>query len=162
MRTFLVVFVLVSACSVSRPASAPVVSQRAEAPVVVSWVVKSAEAGRVSLVARVDRRAPLAVPLKVSVVVPANVKVVSGQTAFELPASREAEVTERSFVFSFDQVPSEDLRLVAEVHEESFGLHAEDVYRFGRPAPVVEGPQRSGPSIQVGGHDLGQGVPLNP
>lgn len=138
------------------------VSNRAEAPVFVSWVVKASDANSVNLVARVTRRAPLAVPLKVSVIVPATVKVVSGQTAFEVPASREAGVTESPFVFSYEKAPLEDLRLVADIREPGFGLHAEDVYRFGRPVPVVEVPKAVGPSIEVGGHDLGQGVPLNP
>lgn len=157
--------VLSVACTVPRsngqtsPESV-VVSHRAEAPVFVNWVVQGADEHSVALTARIDRRAPMSIPLSVTVVPPPSLKLVSGELSFVLEPSASAGLVERPFSFSFDRIPAEDLRLVADAQSAGFGVHAEDAYRFGRPVPGAIVPATSGPAVKVGDHDFGQGVPL--
>ena len=136
------------------------VTTRQETPLTVSWVVVEATEKSVKLVARVDRRAALAVPVKVAVAAPKGATLTTGAAAFSISASDGPSVTDTEYVISFATPPLEDLVLTADANGGGLGVHAQDVYRFGRAAPVAPTPDPSGPHLQVGGQDLGGSVPL--
>lgn len=148
----------VALATAAPPESPP--SSNPESPARVAWVVKSLESGRVTLTARVERFAPMAVPLAVTVAVPASVRVLQGKTSYLVPASDGAATNEAEFVFAFDAAPSDDIVLTADVQTPSFGVHATDAYRFGRPAPVGPMPKATGPHLKIGERDFGPTVPL--
>ena len=112
------------------------------------------------IVARIERVTSFGAPLTVSVVVPRDAQLVSGQTAFAIPAGMPAGVEERVYVLRFDATPQEDLQLIADIQTPSFGAHARDVYRFGRKAPEVAAPAHNGPEVRMGGVPLGRAVML--
>jgi hypothetical protein len=133
---------------------------RQETPLTVRWMVMSRTEKSVTLTARVDRRAALSTPVKVAVVAPKGVTLAGGAAEFSISPSDGPSVTDTTYVLSFSEVPTEDIVLTADVSGSGFGVHATDVYRFGRPAPVVALPQPTGPHLQLGGQDLGASVPL--
>lgn len=152
------------------PASAPgasphrpgaVVAQRPETPLAVSWIVTGSEEHAVRLLARVDRRAPLAIPVKVAVQVPASATLTGGPASYVIAASDAAGVTDTAFTVSFAAVPAEDLLLTADAVGEGFGVHAVDAFRFGRAPPEPGAPAATGQHLELNGHDYGAAVPLS-
>jgi hypothetical protein len=123
--------------------------------------VKHASPGALQLVARVETHSPAPADVSVSVRVPAGVTMVRG-APFVIASTAGIGVREEPFDFTYSVTPGEDLVLVADAQGASAGVHAEDAYRFGRPAPAQVIPQATGPRVLVGNHDLGRSIPLQP
>lgn len=136
------------------------VTQRQETPLTVSWIVVERAEKSVKLVARVERRSLLAVPVNVVVLAPKAVSLSGGPTAFAIPAADAPGIIDTVYLAAFSTAPTEDLVLTADARGVGFGVHAQDAYRFGRPAPGQEKPAATGPHLQLGGQDLGPAVPL--
>ncbi len=104
----------------------------------------------------VEQRGRLDIPLEVEVRVPPGVRV-SGEVSAHIqpnPGVRRGDIT-----LEFPSIPAEDLVVVVHGASATAGYHAEIPYRFGRPTPVAPTPSRTGPRLQLGGHDLGRAVP---
>lgn len=130
-------------------------------PVRVSWRELSRTREKAVLVAVVERSAMLAVPLMAKVVVPEGCALV-GDPGFTVAASKEASVEERRYELRYRKTPKEDVRLVVDAGGRNFGLHFDVPYRFGREAPAMRTVAKEGPSIRVGGTDLGRSVRMTP
>jgi hypothetical protein len=158
-RSCLAAVALFASCA-RPPAAAPPPTTRQETPLTVTWVESERTGTSATLIARVNRRAAVSVPVKVTVEAPKGVTVAGGAMTFFIPASEGPSVTDTPYVVTFAAPPAEDLLLIAEAAGTGFGVHAEDRYRFGRAAPVVAAPEANGTHLQVGGQDLGASVPL--
>jgi hypothetical protein len=170
----LAVVVLLAACSAApapepvarlarapAPALAPAPARNPRAPVVVAVEVVSGApiAGtRMTLHARVDRRAPWTGPIAVEFRLPAGVRRTAGTGATVVSGTADGPDVE----IELATVPSDDLVVAASSTMVGAGFHAEARYRFGRPEPVITGPARTGPSTQVNGVDLGPSIPMQP
>ena len=163
----LVVVFLVTSCAKTpvaesaAPSPAPL-AEGPRAPLVVIWSEKELAAHSATLEARVEYRGRFTLPVHLAVKVPAGATLVSGPAELELPAQETATTVATEYKLSFASVPAGDLLLVADARGEASGVHAENVYRFGRPAPAPVVPNATGPSVKLGGHDLGPSIPLPP
>lgn len=142
------------------PATPSTTTTRQETPLTVTWVVAERTETSVRLTARVNQRAALQVPVKVAVVAPKGATLSGGAAAFSISPSDGPSVTDTVYVVSFAAVPTEDIVLTADASGAGFGVHATDVYRFGRPEPKVEVPAATGPGLKLGNLDLGRSVPI--
>jgi hypothetical protein len=129
---------------------------------IVVWSQKELATHSVTLDALVEYRGPFNQPLHLSVKVPAGATLVSGPAELDLPAQRAATTVATKYQLSFASVPAGDLVLVADARGAQSGVHAENAYRFGRPAPAAIAPKATGPGVIFGGHDLGKSIPLQP
>jgi hypothetical protein len=132
----------------------------ARAPMLVRWQLLSDNGGRLRISAIVVRKALLRVPIDVQVEVPPGLQLVSGTTTFRLEANLPPGETVATMEFVYSRAPREDLKLTAHATGPGMGVHATDVYRFGRPAPHPPRPQPSGPSNKVGDVDLGPAIEI--
>ena len=161
----------VIACSAStgngRAAAQPDAAQNAvsedaaRTPLFVRWQMLSDEGGRLRISAVVVRRTLLRVPIDVHVEVPPGLQLVAGTTAFQLEANLQPGETVSTLEFTYSGTPSKDLKLIADASGTGMGVHATDVYRFGRPAPEAPRPQPSGPINKVGDVDLGPAIEID-
>jgi len=151
-------FALASACS--HPAPAPSSVSSAGPQFQARLLERQSQPGKVSLTAHIQIFAPFPAPLEVRILAPPGV-TVDGPTEFELPAPRFATAIDRDINLSYATIPQEDLVLIVDVRRPNFGMHAEDVYRFGRSPPEVVAPRATGPRLKVGTVDLGRSVPLS-
>lgn len=136
-------------------------------PVVVEWEEKSLDANSAHVIARIDRRIVLTVPVQVEVRLPEGAELDSGLSRFSIPANEEAGISEIPYVIRFPSTPKGDLELVADVQTPAFGVHAKATYRFGRPAPTdlikkPTGPVRRFGNVELGRAISGDDVPANP
>ncbi|NMO14839.1 hypothetical protein HPC49_00690 [Pyxidicoccus fallax] len=129
---------------------------RIPAPMRVSWTVVEPSAGRVRLVAEVERRLGFGAPVTVHLALPADARLLEGPAHFTVPEGQGGDIRAVSYVVAFgkEAPPSEDLVLVAHAEGASFGAHAEERYAFGRapssaPRPVPVGPVLPG-SVMTG------------
>lgn len=127
-------------------------------PVSVAWDAATLEQDRVRLTARIDRRVELIEPLEVSIRVPEGARLVKGEERFFVPAGAPVEVLALPIEVAFEKIPEGDLILVADVQTRAYGVHAEAVYRFGRPEPTGPRPTPSGPAIEIGGRKIGKAI----
>ena len=141
------------------PQPEPVLAESPRAPLTVDWVVKEQRGDRLVIVARVNRAAPIRLPIAVSIEVPADVEVVSGPTRFTIESGDAIGVFDTELVLETHGTPAGDLVLRADVEGTDFGAHAKRAYRFGRPAPKEAVPKATGPSLDIGGRDFGPSVP---
>jgi hypothetical protein len=169
MRHLILVAALFAlACTPSRPmekvpqppAITAVDDGAPRAPLQVRWNVLSDAGGRLKVEAVIERRSALRSPVTVMVEVPAGLQLVSGQTTLEVPADAPAGASSLALEFSYTSTPLADLVLVADLAGARMGVHAVASYRFGRPEPTQARPAPTGPSLQVGGRDLGPSIPL--
>jgi hypothetical protein len=58
--------------------------------------------------------------------------------------------------------PADDLVLEVDAAGPGFGFYAEDAYRFGRPGKTMAPLDAEGPSLKIGGVDLGSSVVVEP
>lgn len=161
----------VIACSAStgngRAAAQPdaannvVAEDAARVPLLVRWQLLSEAGGRLRISAVVVRRSLMRVPIDVHVEVPPGLQLVSGTTAFQIEANLQPGETVNTLEFTYSSTPSEGLKLVADARSSGMGVHATDVYRFGRPAPQQPRPQPSGPNNKVGDVDLGPAIQID-
>jgi hypothetical protein len=127
-----------------------------------SWVVKTERAGEVVLVARVETFGHFRSPISVDLRMPEGVALVAGVPSVVLPPADAGAVREIELTFRFRSTPKEDLILVVDSQTPAAGVHAEDHYRFGRPAPERLQPAANGPAIRVGNLDFGRSVAVPP
>lgn len=120
---------------------------RIPAPMRVGWTVVEASAGRVRLVAEVERRRGFGAPVTVRLSLPPEASLLEGPERFTVPEGPGGDVRAVPYVISLGKgtPPTGDLVLVAHAEGASFGAHAEERYAFGRepssqPRPVPTGP----------------------
>lgn len=130
---------------------------RIPAPMRVGWTVVESSAGRVRLVAEVERRMGFGAPVAVRLSLPREAALLEGPADFIVPEGPGGDVRTVAYVVTFGTgtPPVDDLVLVAYAEGASFGAHAEERYSFGRapiavPRPMPDGPVLS-PSLMMGG-----------
>jgi hypothetical protein len=151
------------AVSVPGPGSAtegPVSSPRA--PMTVEWVFQGEAAGRLTLIARVNRTTALQVPTSVTVTVPPGLRVLSGRTLWVIEGSESTVPVEETLVFEVSQPGPQEILLAADAVGVGFGVHAKKVYKLGQAAQKAAAPPSPGPKLEVGGRDFGPSVPAKP
>lgn len=146
----------------SPPVTAQEVTSAPRAPMTVEWLVQGESSGRLALVARVNRNAPLMVPTSVTVTAPSGVQLVSGRTSWTIPGSDVTGTVDELLVFDVGAAPGGDILLAADAEGANFGVHAKKAYALGAPSQKAVAPPSSGPSLEVGGHDFGPSVPAKP
>lgn len=131
-----------------------------QTPMTAKWRVVSDAGGKVKLLAVISRFAELRSPVDVTVRVPPGVEHIGGRALFRLMDAAEQEETVEEFEFAYAKPPTEDLVLEAHAERSGMGIHAADVYRFGRPEPKKEYVKPSGADVQVGNVNLGPAIQL--
>ena len=129
------------------------------APMTVRFAVQSSERKKLVIAARIQRSAPIKLPVNVRLIVPPGVTIASGLERQQLPASETLGVTQLEYVLTFDAIPAQDLVVIAQLRGHGVGVTAKDVYRFGRPAPAQPRPRPQGPDRKVGGFNFGPAIP---
>lgn len=112
------------------------------------------------LEARVERRARIAAPVTLSLVLPAHVSLLEGAPTIELAPNTQADVHTLRFVVRVDAGDMNDTgeaKLALSAKGHGFGFHAEPVYRFGRTLPLVP-MTRTGRELRVAGRNFGRSV----
>ncbi|NPC70843.1 hypothetical protein HPP05_13905 [Corallococcus exiguus] len=137
------------ATTTDSPASRPTVlpaTARIPAPLHVSWRVVDASADTVRLVARLDRSPGFTAPVEVSLRVPPRTILQEGPTS---PIVLDGDTREVPWTLGLpaDGRPDDDLVLLASAGGESFGVHAEARYHFGRTLTESPRPAPTGPSL---------------
>ncbi|QSQ19921.1 hypothetical protein JY651_32175 [Pyxidicoccus parkwayensis] len=133
----------------ARDASLSGLTVRIPAPMRVGWTVVESSAGRVRLVAEVERRMGFGAPVSVRISLPRDAALLEGPTDFIVPEGPGGDVRSVAYVFAFGTgaPPVEDLILVAHAEGASFGAHAEERYSFGRVPRVAQRPVPEGPEL---------------
>jgi hypothetical protein len=103
------------------------------------------------------RERPGGGPAKLSLVVPKGTRVVSGLPPPELGT---ADVERFEVTLAIDAVPTEPFEVVAESQTRRSGVRAHGSYRFGRAAPELPRPERSGRPVEIGRGVRVMAVPL--
>ncbi|MGE6760845.1 hypothetical protein ACQKGO_22695 [Corallococcus interemptor] len=129
-----------------RTAPRPTATARIPAPLHVSWRVVDASADTVRLVARLDRSPGFTAPVQVSLRVPPRTVLREGPTS---PIVVDGDTKEVPWTLGLPSGPSpdDDLVLLASAGGESFGVHAEARYRFGRTLAESPRPAPTGPPL---------------
>ena len=132
------------------------------APVRITWNALGVPTVRVplALVARVEYLSTVPAPLEITLRLPAGTTLLRGSTRWVLPPSSPGSIHDTELLLAFATLPTDDLVLVVTLEREGYGLHAEVPYRFGRPEPRRPVPVAEGPSVRLGGRNLGPSVPL--
>lgn len=115
---------------------------------------------RATVVARVERRLALAVPLTLRLEVPPGVTIAAGRPVVELPPNAGADTVTETWALTFAHPPEGDAVVRVDGDGEGLGFHARVPYRFGRPAPEDVGPAATGPAVFKHGRNLGPSIPL--
>jgi hypothetical protein len=151
-----------AAVTVVERAAAPVVASSPRAPMTVEWIYQGESGGRLTLVARVNRNAPIRIPATVTVSVPAGVRVVSGRTSWVIEGSESTSPVEETLVFEVVQAAPQEIVLAADAETVNFGVHAKKAYKLGQAPQKGSVPATTGPALEVGGHVFGPSVPAKP
>ncbi|HZI14876.1 MAG TPA: hypothetical protein VE153_31190 [Myxococcus sp.] len=130
-------------------ASVAGLTARIPAPMRVGWTVVESGAGRVRLVAEVERRLGFGAPVRVSLSLPGGATLLEGPAEFTVPGGPGGDVQAVPYVVSFGAGSSvaEDMVLVAHAEGRSFGAHAEARHAFGRVPADVPRPVPTGPAL---------------
>ncbi|RKH08741.1 hypothetical protein D7V97_18570 [Corallococcus sp. CA053C] len=122
---------------------------RIPAPLHVSWRVVESSADTVRLIARLERSPGFTAPIEVSLRVPSRTVLQEGPTS---PIVLEGDTQEVPWTLHLPEGtrPDEDLVLLASAEGESFGVHAEARYRFGREVAEAAPPAPTGPPLPEG------------
>jgi hypothetical protein len=122
---------------------------RIPAPMRVGWTVVEASAGRVRLVAEVERRPGFGAPVTVHLSLPPEASLLEGPERFTVPEGPGGDVRAVSYVVTFGggTPPTRDLVLVAHAEGTSSGAHAEERYTFGREPSSQSRPVPVGPVL---------------
>lgn len=131
-------------------------------PLTAEWIVQSEAPGRLTLVARVNRAVPLAVPTTVTVTVPLGVRVLSGKTSWVIDASDSTGPVDEVLVLEVQKPEGQEIVLAADAAGSNFGVHAKKVHSLGKPARQAPASPAPGAPLNVGGHDFGPSVPAKP
>ena len=124
----------------------PTATARIPAPLHVSWRVVDASADTVRLVARLDRSPGFTAPVQVSLRVPPRTVLREGPTS---PIVLDGDTSEVPWTLGLPagSSPDDDLVLLASAGGESFGVHAEARYHFGRTLAESPRPTPTGPAL---------------
>lgn len=175
MRKAIIWMVLVGSVGCAR--SAPLVQNSAEngtsppeaqvtsaprAPMTVEWLLQGEPSDRLTLVARVNRYAPLMVATTVTVTTPSGVQLVSGRTSWVVPGSELTGPVDEVLVFDVGGVHGGEILLSADAEGANFGVHAKKAYALGAPSQKAVPPPAMGPSLEIGNRDFGPSVPAKP
>jgi hypothetical protein len=156
LRALVLLVIVAGGCS----ASAPEPRTSPAVPVLLSVEVVSGEpraGARMTLRARLDQQGHWPYPVAVEWEVPPGVIFAAGAQA-AVVGPGEPQVVE----IELAEVPDQDLVVTASSTGPGAGFHARAVYRFGRAAPPPwSGPEKTGPSPTLNGHDLGPSVPMD-
>ncbi|RKH61230.1 hypothetical protein [Corallococcus llansteffanensis] len=122
---------------------------RVPAPLHVSWRVVETGTDTVRLIARLERSPGFTAPVEVSLRVPSRALLQEGPTS---PIVLEGDAQEVPWTLHLPEGtrPDEDLVLLASAEGESFGVHAEARYRFGRELAEATPPAPTGPPLPKG------------
>ncbi|WP_147443579.1 hypothetical protein [Corallococcus sicarius] len=122
---------------------------RVPAPLHVSWRVVESRGDTVRLIARLERSPGFTAPIEVSLRVPSRTQLQEGPTS---PIVLEGDTQEVPWTLHLPEGtrPDEDLVLLASAEGESFGVHAEARYRFGREVAEATPPAPTGPQLPEG------------
>jgi len=112
----------------------------------------------ITVTAEIRRVAPDGAPVELALVVPEGVRIVSGAERAQVP---NGELQRRQWVLAVDSIPTEDVRVVAEIRGRGQGVHAERRYRFGRAAPRLPDPQEGVAPVELGNGMQTRPVPID-
>lgn len=146
------------ACASQKPASEPTFAddpQGGTVPITAKWSIPKVEGGDTHIAVRIKHL--MAVPVEVKILVPEGVEVVSGRTAFSIPADGPKSVVE-PLVLRGTLADTAELVVQADAGGTDFGIHGKDVYRVKPKAEPK--PNEAGPEINVGAKNLGKAVPM--
>ncbi len=148
------------------PAAPPPPGVTGRAPLTVTLIGPESPHPGVPLVleARIERRMRLPVPIAVSLVLPAHVTLLEGASELELAPNADADVQTLRFVVRVDSKDMHDLgeiKLALHAVGQSFGLHAEPTYRFGRTLTLTP-LTRTGSELRIAGRSFGRSIDLTP
>jgi len=116
------------------------------------------------LEARIERRARIAAPVALSLVLPAHVSLLEGARTIELSPNAQADVHTLRFVIRVETNNMNDageVKLALSAKGHGFGFHAEPAYRFGRTQPLAP-MTRTGRELRVAGRNFGRSVDITP
>ena len=100
-------------------------------------------------------------PLFLEVVLPPGARAAKGRLSERI--DDEGEHIERSIVLDIgSSTPAFDVKVTVDTGDQHFGAHATAAYRFGRPAPLLPQPARTGAPVIINGQDYGASIPLEP
>jgi hypothetical protein len=116
-------------------------SQDTQAPLVVrvkgpSQVTANSN---VDLSISIERRVIDGVPMEMAIQLPEGVSMVGGLQR-ETITNGQLALVERTVTLAIGAVPANDLRVTVDANGSSYGVHATDFYRFGRPEPKLPQP----------------------
>jgi hypothetical protein len=138
---------------------APHAEQNARAPVTVAVSGPAAiDGGEIELSIVIHRSFANDWPLHLAVALPEGVTLVAGSLD-ETIVEPQALAIERKLRLAVASVPPQDVVVRVSARGANYGVHAEDAYRFGRPAPKLATPPR-GPALSPHGRRLGEPIPL--
>lgn len=158
---FLALAALATGCSTPAASPrAPAPDAKVLSPLIVTWEGAELTPGELRVTARIERKAPLALPFTVRLTLPAGATLTQGRAAFELPANAAASVVTEPYRVTFAGVPEHDLVLHVDGEGAGLGFHGQVPYRFGRPAPQVPVPSATDQGPVRHGVDVGASIPL--
>jgi hypothetical protein len=111
----------------------------------------------ITVTAEVHRPSADGDPVELELVLPAGVRLISGSATERLS---NAQREHREWVLAVDEVPAEDVRVIAATRGHRQGATAERHYRFGRPEPKLPDPQASAAPVELGNGIRTRPVPL--
>lgn len=155
------------ACSTGRERAAvpatppPALEQPVRAPIAAHWQTEPGDKNSAHLTAHIQRFSTINAPIDVRFEVPPGVKITPAAESFRIPAGGPVELV-RGFEVTWAEPPATDLLLVVDSRASDFGLHAEDAFRFGRPAPQPIRPERGPDCLKINGRDFGHPVQMTP
>jgi hypothetical protein len=98
-------------------------------------------------------------PLFVKLALPPGTHLQEGQMSERI--DDDADRIERTIVLRMiGKGPATDLEVSVDAGDQHFGMHATGAYRFGRAAPLLPQPDRTGEPLLMGGQDYGRPVPI--
>lgn len=142
----------------AKPTPPTPATEAAQAPLRVFWADVGQNNDLLTMVAHVEFRSPIIDSVTVTLQVPPGVELLEGESKQTVRKLENEHLQTLRYVFRVRETPKEDLVLVADVQGEGFGFHSADPYRFGRPPPEVAPVQRLGPTVKIGGVEIGPAV----
>jgi hypothetical protein len=133
-------------------------AHRAPLTVSVAGPSRCAAGDELELIITLERT--VVAPIELFVTLPKGAELVRGKLSEALPEGAES-VERRLLIRLPEGVPSDDVEVTAHLQVRGAGAHGRAFYRFGRAEPKLPSPRRAGPSVVVGGKNLGPAIPLD-
>jgi len=112
----------------------------------------------ITVTADIRRTARDGAPVELTLILPGGVRLGSGPDRARVP---NGEHQRQQWVLAVDSIPTEDVRVVAEIRGRGQGVHAERRYRFGRAAPRLPDPQEGIAPVELGNGMKTRPVPVD-